>query len=132
MRLLLRKIVVLVIAAGLVSASATSPSHAISMAAEAGTDSAHEAPSVPHYADLAIEPDDQNCPQTAAESPIEHSHDDGLCKKSCAACVMASLMPSAPISIRPLTEARETLSMYRSALVAHAAPIDPAIPKLLN
>ena len=130
MQLLFRKLIIFVIAAGLVLSGATSHAGA-TMLAGAGKTAPHEASPIQHYADLAIEPGDPDCPQMTADSPVQHSHDNGLCKKCCAACMSVSLIPNAPFPMLMFSETRETFSFYRSALVAYTAPIDPGIPKPL-
>jgi hypothetical protein len=132
MRLMLRKITILVIAAALASSGAASFAHAkISLA---GTDRPllHESHPVEHYADIAIEPGEQDCLHSIADAPSQHSHNDGLCKKCCAACAPASLIPSAPFPILALSEARGTFLVSRNTLVAHTVPTDPGIPKPLS
>jgi hypothetical protein len=132
MRRLLCKIAILVISAGLALNGAASHSHAMMSSAGAGTASLHEDHAVEHYADLIIEAGGDDCPQAAADSPTQHSHDDGLCKQCCVTCVSASLIPNTPFPILLLSETRATFPMDRSALVAHPVPTDPAIPKTLN
>lgn len=131
MRRLLRKIAILVISAGLALSGATSHSHAKMSSARAGAVTLLEIHHVQHYADLAIEAGDQDCPQADADSPMQHQHDDGMCKKCCAACMSASLIPNAPFPILILSENRETFSVNRGALVAHTVPTEPGIPKPL-
>ena len=131
MRRLLRKIAILVIAAALALSGAPSHSHAKMSSAGAGTISLHEVQDVPHYAALAIEAGEDDGSQTAADSPPQHSHDDGLCKNCCAACTSASLMPNAPIPLLILSDTGEIFAMHRSVLVAHPVPTDPGIPKAL-
>jgi hypothetical protein len=108
-----------------------SPSQAKISLAEADAAALHENHSVQHYADLAIEAGDDDGLPAAVHSPNQHSHDDGLCKQCCAACVSASLVPDAPFPVLILSEKRETYSMTLGALVAHPVPTDPGIPKPL-
>ena len=131
MRLFLRKIAILIIAAALASSGAASHANVKMSSAGAVTVSLHESHDVQHYASLAIEPGEQDCVHATADTRTQHSHDDGLCKKCCAACVSASLIPNTPFPILQLSESRETFSMYRGALVAHQVAIDPGIPKPL-
>ena len=131
MRLLFRKIAILVIASGLALSGATS--HANAKMSSAGTDTAslHELHHVQHYADLAIEPGEPDCSHATANTPMQHSHYDGLCKKCCAACTSASLIPDAPLPMLMRTHKRESYTVTRTALVAHTVPTDPGIPKSL-
>ena len=131
MRRLLRKIAILVISAGLALSGAASHSHAMMSSAGTGTVSLHEVHVVEHYADLVIEAGGDDCPEAATDSPTRHSHDDGLCKKCCAACTSASLIPNSPSPILMLSGTRKSFSMQRSVLVAHLVPTDPGIPKTL-
>jgi hypothetical protein len=134
MRLLLRKIFIFVIAVGLGLSGAAS--HANAKMSSTGTDkvSLHESQDVQRYADLAIEPGEQDCAHATADTPTQHSHDDGLCKKCCAACTStsASLIPSAPFPVLALSEARTTFSVNRNTLVAYTVPTDPGIPRPLS
>ena len=61
-----------------------------------GAAASHENHDVQHYADLAIEPGDGGCPHSA--SGPTHDQDEGLCKKCCAVCLGASLIPSPPLA----------------------------------
>ena len=129
MRLLLRKIAVLLIATGLILSGVTSHAHAAMGATGAGAAVAHESHQVETYADLAIEPGDQDCLHASDEAP--QPQNDSPCKKCCAACTSVSLMTieAAPVTI--LSQTRETYAMTPIALVAHAVPTDPGIPKPL-
>jgi hypothetical protein len=129
MRLLFRKLMIFAVAAGLAFSGATPHSHAKMALADAA--SPHEAHAVPHYTALAIEAGDDDSVMVAFDCPNHTSNDNDLCKTCCAACVSPSIMPSAPFPIPLLSEIRETFSIYRVALVAHKAAIDPSIPKPL-
>ena len=131
MRLLFRKLTIFVVAAGLALSGATSHAGATMMLDGAGTPSMHEMHQVQHYADLAIEPGEQDCPHMAADIPMKHQTDDGLCKKCCAACTSVSLIPTSPFPILILSEKRETYSVSFTTLVAHRVPTDTGIPKPL-
>jgi hypothetical protein len=131
MRRLLRKIAIFVIAAGVASSGATPHSQATISSAGADAAALHETHSVQRYADLAIEAGDDDSLPAAVHSPTRHSHDDGLCKQCCSACVSASLVPDAPFPILILSETRGTYSTTLGALVAHSVPTDPGIPKPL-
>jgi hypothetical protein len=117
------------IAAGLAFSGATPHSHAKMALADAA--SPHEAHAVQHYTDLAIEAGDDDSVLAAFDCPNHTSNDYDLCKKCCAACVSASIVPSAPCPILLLSEIRKTFSIHRVALIAHKAAIDPGIPKPL-
>lgn len=130
MRLFVRKIAVLVVAAGLVSSGATSHADAGMQSADEGGVAMHEQHQIQHYADLAIDADELGCLHMVGDAPAQH-HDNGLCKKCCAACTTASLIPNVPFPVLVLTQSREIYAMTRIALVAHAVPTDPGIPKSL-
>ena len=129
MRLLLRKIAVLLIATGLILSGVTSHAHAAMGATGAGAAVAHESHQVETYADLAIEPGDQDCLHASGDAP--QPQNDSSCKKCCAACTSVSLMAidAAPVVI--LSQARGTYSIARAALVAQTVATDPGIPKSL-
>ena len=99
----LRKILVIALSVGL-TASAPALSHA--QPGHSGAAASHENHDVQHYADLAIEPGDDGCPQGA--SGPAHGQNDSLCKKCCAACLGASLIPTSPVAVRVLSEALGT------------------------
>jgi hypothetical protein len=124
MRHALRKILVFALSVGL-TASAPALSHAqpghFSVAAS------HESHGVQHYADLAIEPGDDGCPHDAS-GPV-HDQDDGLCKKCCAACLGASLIPTPPVAVRILSEPGKLVVLRGDKLVARDIPTEPGIPK---
>jgi hypothetical protein len=120
---------ILAVTAGLVLSGSTPRSYAAMPSAEAA--SPHDAHQVQRYADLAIEAGEPDCPHAVADAPAQHSHDDGLCKKFCAACTTANLVPDAPAPMLSLSGEREIFPMKRHALVAHTVPTDPGIPKSL-
>jgi hypothetical protein len=126
MRRALHKILTFVLATGL-AVGGPICSHA-----QMGTSAAatlHETHAVPHYADLSIDPEEDGC--SHASSGTSHSHDDGLCKKCCAACVGASLVPTAPIALTKLSASCELMLTLDDNLVARAVPTEPGIPKPL-
>ena len=88
MRQALRKILVLALSVGL-AVSAPALSHARTGLSSVAA--SHESHDLQSYADLAIEPGDDGCPHSA--SGPTHDQDEGLCKKCCAACLGASLLP---------------------------------------
>jgi len=90
----------------------------------------HETQAVSHYADLAIDPAEDECPH-ATSGTTHQTHDDGLCNKCCAACMVASLIPAVPTAAWALLVARDTFLMRHDILVARAVPIEPGIPKPL-
>src|SRR5512132_1064945 len=94
MRHVLRKILVMALSVGL-AASAPALSHA--QPGHSGAAALHENHDVQHYADLAIEPGDDGCPHGASGPAPDQN--DGLCKKCCAACLGASLIPIAPVAV---------------------------------
>jgi hypothetical protein len=127
MRQALRKILVLALSVGL-AASAPALSHAQpahSSAAESHV-SHHD---VQNYADLAIDPADEACPHSAS-GPL-HDQNDGLCKKCCAACLGASLIPNPPVAVQTLSERAELGAGCDHKLVARDITTEPGIPKPL-
>jgi hypothetical protein len=125
MRRVLKKITVFLLAVGLTAAGATF-SHAQNTSAGAA---AHENHAVMHYADLAIDPTQDDCLHSAPGTT--QSHDNGLCDKCCAACLGASLLPAVPVIVCGQTLARDTLSMRQDILIARSIPTEPDIPKPL-
>jgi hypothetical protein len=122
----LRKILVFALSVGL-TASAPALSHA--QPGHSGAAASHENHDVQHYADLAIEPGDDGCPHSA--SGPTHDQDEGLCKKCCAACLGASLIPSPPLAVRILAGPNKFVVLRSDKLVARDIPPEPGIPKLL-
>ena len=129
MRLLLRKIAVLLIATGLVLSGVTSHAHASMPAVGAGTAVAHESHQIETYADLAIEPGDQDCLHASGDAP--QPQNDSSCNKCCAACTSVSLMAIDAGPAMILSQARATYAITRAALVAQTVATDPGIPKSL-
>ena len=126
MRHVLQKTLVLLLAVGLI-ASGPFASHARVNPTDHST--SHEVQAVSHYADLAIDPGQDECPRAPPGTP--QSHDDGLCNKCCAACMVASLIPAVPTVAWALLVARDTFLTRDDILVARAVPIEPGIPKPL-
>jgi hypothetical protein len=91
---------------------------------------AHEIQAVSHYANLAVDPGPEECPH-ATSGTTQQSHDDGLCNKCCAACMVASLIPAVPTAVWVLLIARDTFLMRDDILIARAVPTEPGIPKRL-
>ena len=125
MRRVLKRMTVFLLAVGLTAGGATF-SHARSNTSAGAA--AHETHVLLHYADLAIDPVQDECLHTAGTT---HSHDDGLCDKCCAACLGASLVPAVPVIVCGQSLARDTLSMRQDILIARPILIDPDIPKPL-
>ena len=121
----LRKILAVALSVGL-AVSAPAFSHA--GMAHAADSSSHEMHDVLHYADLAIEPGD-DCPR-ARHGGVNH-HDDGFCKKCCAACLGASLIPSLPLSVEIVSGSRSLTLVRAPILSARDIPTEPRIPKPL-
>jgi hypothetical protein len=96
---------------------------------DAGTAVAHETHQVETYANLAIEPGDQDCLHASGDAP--QPQNDSSCKKCCAVCTTVSLIPNAPFPILELSQKRETYAITRAALVAQTVATDPGIPKSL-
>ena len=126
MRRTLQQIMALLVAIGL-TVSGPFASHARMATSDHAT--AHEVPAVSHYADLAIEPGQDECPHAASGNP--QNHDDGLCNKCCAACMVASLIPAVPTAVWALVVARDPFLTRDDILVARPVPIEPGIPKRL-
>ena len=124
MRHFLRKILVIALSVGL-TASAPALSHA--QPGHSGAAASHENHDVQHYADLAIEPGDDGSPHGA--SGPAHGQNDSLCKKCCAACLGASLIPTIPLAVWALSVARDTLLTRHDVLIARLVPTEPGIPK---
>src|SRR5215831_15276097 len=121
MRHALRKILVLLLAVGLtVSVPALSHAQVVTF----GSAASHESHDVQHYADLSIEPGDEACPHSA----LAHDQDGGLCKKCCAACLGASLIPYAPETTSVAAVPGELVAPRENTLVARAIPTEPGIP----
>jgi hypothetical protein len=126
MRRSLQKIMALLVAVGL-AVSGPFASHA--RIAPSDHASAHEVQAVSHYADLAIEPGQDECPHAASGTP--QSHDDGFCNKCCAACMVVSLIPAVPTAAWALVIAPASFLTRDDILVARPVPIEPGIPKRL-
>lgn len=126
MRQALRKILVLALSVGL-AVSAPALSHARTGLSSVAA--SHESHDLQSYADLAIEPGDDGCPHSA--SGTTHDQDEGLCKKCCAACLGASLIPSPPLAVRILAGPNKFVVLRSDKLVARDIPTEPGIPKPL-
>jgi len=124
MRQALRKILVLVLSVGL-AASAPALSHA--QRGHSSAAASHTSHHVQNYADLAIDPGQDEC--SHAGSSTTQSHDDSLCNKCCAACMVASLMPAVPPTVWVPLVARDTFVTHADILIARPVPTEPGIPK---
>jgi hypothetical protein len=127
MRRAFQRMVVLLVAVGL-AVSGPFASHARISSTDHAT--SHEIQAVSHYADLAIDSAEDECPH-ATSGTTNQSHDDGLCNKCCAACTVASLIPTVPTAAWALLVARGMFLTRHDILVARAVPIEPGIPKPL-
>ena len=128
MRDALRKILVLALSVGLAVSAPASLSHARTLPSSTVA-ALHEAHDVQHYADLSVEPGDDPCPHEAGGAM--HDQGDGVCKKCCAACLGASLIPNTPVAVRILTKTNELVVQRNAMLVARDIPTEPGIPKPL-
>ena len=125
MRQALRKILVVALSVGF-AVSAPALSHA--QAATSHIAGSHENHDVQSYADLSVEPDD-SCPHGTGGAI--HDHDTGVCKKCCAACLGASLMPAPPAALWVVSKPIEPPVHRVGTLVARVVPTEPGIPKPL-
>jgi len=128
MRDAFNKVLVFVLTVGL-TLSLPALSHARAASAPSSLAASHEHHVVQHYADLAIDPADEDCFDAAPQGT--HHQGDDLCKKCCSACLGMSLMPTAPAAALTLSEVRGALSAPADALVSRAVPTEPGIPKSL-
>ena len=126
MRQAVRKILVFVLSVGL-AASAPALSHA--QPGHSGAAASHASHAVQNYADLAIDPGQDECPHAASGTTQQQSNDDGLCNKCCAACMVASLIPAVPPTVWVPLVARDTFVTQVDILIARAVPTEPGIPK---
>jgi hypothetical protein len=122
----LRKFLVLALSVGL-AVSAPALSHA--REAPFSGVASHESHDVRHYADLSVDFTAEDCPHSSPTST--HDEDGGVCKKCCAACLGATVMPTTPVAVRALLGPSEVLFARDGTLVARAVPIEPRIPKSL-
>jgi hypothetical protein len=127
MRRVLQKMMALLVAVGL-TLSGPFASHARISSTDHAT--SHEIQAVSHYADLVIDPAEDECPR-AKSGTTHQSHDDGLCNKCCAACMVASLIPAVPTAAWALLVARDAFPTRDDILIARAVPTEPGIPKAL-
>jgi hypothetical protein len=124
MQRVLQKMVAYLLTVGLIVSGPIS-SQACMGASDHAT--AHENHAVQQYADLAIDPAEDECSHAAPGTT--HSHDDGLCNKCCAACVGASLIPTGPVALWGVSVVRDTLLTRDDILIARPVPTEPGIPK---
>ena len=122
MRRVLQKMLVFLIAVGLIVSGPISSHARTDKSANA---MAHEVQAVQHYADLAIDPGEDECSHAASDA----THDGGLCNKCCAACVGVSLIPTVPVVVWGLSVMRDSFLVGHDILVARPVPTEPGIPK---
>jgi hypothetical protein len=89
--------------------------------------SKHHGLSIEKYADLAIDAED--CPHVTSHGTANHPSDDTACKKCCAACMTASLLPTPVILLADQIISRQTFTPSYDALVANLVRTEPDIPK---
>ena len=128
MREAARKILVFVLSVGL-AASTPVLSHA--QPGHSGAAASRASHAVQNYADLAIDPGQDECPHAASGTTQQQSNDDGLCNKCCAVCMVASLIPAVPTTVWVPLVARDRFVTQADILIAHAVPTEPGIPKRL-
>jgi hypothetical protein len=126
MRHTLQTVLVLLVAIGLTVSGPFAP-HARMTTSDHAT--AHEVQAISHYADLAVDPGQDDCSHAASATP--QSHDDGPCNKCCAACMVASLIPTVPTAAWSLLVARDAFLTRDDILIARSIPTEPGIPKRL-
>jgi hypothetical protein len=121
----LQKVLVFVLSLAL-AASVPALSHA--RMTSSGAAASHEVHHVQNYADLCIEAGDSDCSREPEET---HHQNDVLCQKCCAACLGASLIPSAPAAVQMLSGPTDLVASNADTLVACEVPTEPGIPKPL-
>src|SRR5215475_14119869 len=99
MRGVLHKLLSFVLVAGLIVAG---PACSHAQRDPRSSPTSDEGHSVQHYADLNVDPGDEASSDETA-SGAAHHYDDGICKKCCATCVSASIVPTAPLAVVTLT-----------------------------
>ena len=125
MRGILHKLLAFVLAAGLIVAG---PACSHAQMDPCGSPTSDDGHSVQQYANLNVDPGDEASPDETA-SGVAHYYDDGICKKCCATCVGASLVPTAPLAKLTLTASQQMAQVLTIRLAARAVPIEPGIPK---
>ena len=126
MRGVLHKLLAFILVAGLIVAG---PACSHAQMDPCGSPTSHEGQGVQHYADLSVDPGDEASSDETASGVAHHHHDDGICKKCCATCVGASLMPTAPVAVVALTASQQMAQVLPGSLAARSVSIDPGIPK---
>jgi len=121
-----QKLLVFVLAMGLIVAGPACPHAQVD---PCGSAASHEANAVQHYADLNVDPADEASSNEIA--PAAHHHNDDLCKKCCSACVGASLLPAAPLAVATHTASQQMAQLLSASLAARSVPTEPGIPKSL-
>ena len=122
----LKRMIALLLAVGMTAGGATFSYAQMHVSADVA---AHDVHAVMHYADLAVDPGEDDCLHAAPSS--SHHHDDGLCGKCCAACIGAGLVPTIPANVWSPSVARGAFLTRHDTLTAYLAPTEPDIPKPL-
>ena len=125
MRGVLHKLLAFVLVAGLIVAG---PACSHAQMDPCGSPTSHEGQGVQHYADLSVDPGDEASSDETA-GVVHHHDDDGICKKCCATCVGASLMPTTPVAVVALTASQQMAQVLPGSLAARSVLIEPGIPK---
>lgn len=126
MRGVLQKLLVFVLAMGLIIAGPACPHAQVD---PCGSAASHEASAVQHYADLNVDPADEASSNEI--TPAAHHHNDDLCKKCCSACVGASLLPVVPLAVTTSPASQQIAQGLSASLAARSVPTEPGIPKSL-
>ena len=125
MRGVLHKLLAFILVAGLIVAG---PACSHAQMDPCGSPTSHEGQGVQHYADLSVDPGDEASSDETA-GVVHHHDDDGICKKCCATCVGASLMPTTPVAVVALTASQQMAQVLPGSLAARSVLIEPGIPK---
>ena len=125
MRGVLHKLLAFVLVAGLIVAG---PACSHAQMDPCGSPTSHEGQGAQHYADLSVDPGDEASSDETA-GVVHHHDDDGICKKCCATCVGASLMPTTPVAVVALTASQQMAQVLPGSLAARSVLIEPGIPK---
>jgi hypothetical protein len=125
MRGVLHKLLAFILVAGLIVAG---PACSHAQMDPCGSPTSHEGQGAQHYADLSVDPGDEASSDETA-GVVHHHDDDGICKKCCATCVGASLMPTTPVAVVALTASQQMAQVLPGSLAARSVLIEPGIPK---
>ena len=121
----LQKLLALVLAVGLAAGGPVCSSAQMNPCGSAGS---HETLDVPIYADLSVDPADEDSLQAQPMGGVAH-HEGGFCQKCCAACLGANLPPAAPVALAIPSASQQMALTLDGNLVARAVPTEPGIPK---